>query len=133
MIRAKQQKKRVDVLFICPLVDSGTIPLGILSLASFVKQHGFTAAILCDAESELEYEISQSEEIWILELNYNHSIHFIEVKFDQNSPLIIPTEPTSSPEYPKTKLPSTVEIALIVILVVVALGLTVNIIKKRRS
>ena len=46
-------------------------------------------------------------------------------------PFIIAT-PTSKPEQ-SLNLPSTVEILLIVILVVVALGLAVNIIKKKRA
>jgi len=94
----------------------------------------------------LEYNIVLSDEIWILELNYNHSSHNVEVHFDMYSTLTSPNPTptstttlkpssalTSSPEPTQTALPSTLEIVLIVILVVVTLGLALNIIKKRRS
>jgi hypothetical protein len=48
------------------------------------------------------------------------------------SPTIEPT-PTSNTDLTQTNLPQTIELVLIVILVVVALGLAVNIAKKRRS
>ena len=50
------------------------------------------------------------------------------------TPTIEPTStPTSTPDSLQTKLPSTLEIVTIVILTVVALGLVVNLVKKRRS
>ena len=112
------------------------------------------------------YTITLSEQEWVLEFIYSHSVHNVEVNFDMYStvtsspeptptptieptqtptaepaltpnpnPLSTPTiEPSSSPSSEHSlQFPSTIEIVAIVILVVVALGLAVNLVKKRRS
>lgn len=98
------------------------------------------------------YTITSSDQIWILEFTYTHSIHNVEVNFDMYStftpspsPEPTPTAsttPTSSPSPTTTltptpeqslRLPSTIEIVAIVILVVIALGLAVNMAKKRKN
>jgi len=59
---------------------------------------------------------------------------YTPIGYGTPEPTINPTvTPTSSPDSPLTTLPSTLEIVALVILVVVALSLVVNFVKKRRS
>ena len=99
------------------------------------------------------YTITSSDQIWILEFTYTHSIHNVEVNFDMystftSSPEPTPTPtpaltpdstlpaistPTQTPEPEQLQLPSTFEIAGILMVLVFGVGLLVNLTKKRSN
>ena len=107
--------------------------------------------VLFDGEP-IGYIMTSSDQVWILDLTYNHSIHDVVVNFNMFStftsspspdpsptPTPTPTIESSSPtilslEHQKAfVLPPTLEIVGLVIVVVFALGLIVNLAKKRKN